>query len=81
VIATNYIDLYQCHYADPDTPIEETMATMDGFVRAGKVRYLGCSNFTASQIVEAQWAAQRLGVTPAHQPAAAVLAHRPRHRG
>ena len=63
-LGTDYIDLYQCHYADPDTPIEETMATLDGFLRAGKVRYLGCSNFTASQIVEAQWAAQRLGVTP-----------------
>jgi Aldo/keto reductase family len=54
----------QCHHPDPDTPIEETMATLDGFVRAGKVRYLGCSNFTAGQIVEAQWATQRLGATP-----------------
>jgi aryl-alcohol dehydrogenase-like predicted oxidoreductase len=48
----------------PDTPVEETMATLDGFVRAGKVRYLGCSNFTASQIIEAQWAAQRLHAIP-----------------
>ena len=40
------------------------MATLDGFMRAGKVRFLGCSNFTASQIVEAQWAAQRLCATP-----------------
>jgi aryl-alcohol dehydrogenase-like predicted oxidoreductase len=63
-LGTDYIDLYQCHYPDPDTPIEETMATLDGFVRAGKVRYLGCSNFTASQIVEAQWAAERLGGSP-----------------
>ena len=40
------------------------MATLDGFVRSGKVRYVGCSNFTASQIVEAQWAAERVGGTP-----------------
>ncbi len=63
-LRTDYVDLYQCHFPDPDTPIEETMATLDGFVRAGKVRYLGCSNFTASQIVEAQWAAERVGASP-----------------
>lgn len=60
-LGTDYIDLYQCHLWDPMTPIEETMATLDDFVRAGKVRYLGCSNFTAAQIVESQWAAQRGG--------------------
>ncbi len=37
------------------------MATLDGFVRSGKVRYLGCSNYTAGQIVESLWAGQRLG--------------------
>lgn len=63
-LGTDHVDLYQCHFPDPDTPIEETMATLDGFVRTGKVRYLGCSNFTASQIVEAQWAAERIGATP-----------------
>ncbi|SPL91078.1 Putative oxidoreductase [[Actinomadura] parvosata subsp. kistnae] len=63
-LGTDYIDLYQCHQWDPSTPIEETMATLDGFVKAGKVRYLGCSNFTATQIVEAQWAAARVGGTP-----------------
>jgi aryl-alcohol dehydrogenase-like predicted oxidoreductase len=61
---TDYIDLYQCHQWDDSTPIEETMATLDGFVRSGKVRYLGCSNFTAAQIVESQWAAQRTNGTP-----------------
>ena len=61
---TDYIDLYQCHVPDPDTPIEETMATMDDFVRAGKVRYIGCSNFTAAGIVSAQWAAHRGSGTP-----------------
>ncbi|MEU0565611.1 aldo/keto reductase [Nonomuraea sp. NPDC005983] len=63
-LGTDYIDLYQCHQWDPGTPIEETMATLDGFVRAGKVRYLGCSNFSATQIVESQWAAARAGGTP-----------------
>ncbi|MDP4509179.1 aldo/keto reductase [Nonomuraea turcica] len=63
-LGTDYIDLYQCHQWDPATPIEETMATLDGFVRAGKVRYLGCSNFTATQIVESQWAAARVGGAP-----------------
>jgi aryl-alcohol dehydrogenase-like predicted oxidoreductase len=73
---TDYIDLYQCHAPDGETPIEETMATLDGFVRSGKVRYLGCSNFTGSQIVEAQWAAQRIGGTPfvSLQPRYSLLA-------
>jgi aryl-alcohol dehydrogenase-like predicted oxidoreductase len=61
---TDYIDLYQMHAWDADTPVEETMATLDGFVRAGKVRYIGCSNYTGSQIVEAQWAAARQQGTP-----------------
>ncbi|HXQ44616.1 MAG TPA: aldo/keto reductase [Acidimicrobiales bacterium] len=63
-LGTDYVDLYQLHNWDHDTPIEETMATLDGFVRSGKVRYIGCSNFFASQLVEAQWAAHRLGATP-----------------
>ena len=63
-LGTDYVDLYQCHFWDPDTPIEETMATLDGFVRAGKVRYIGCSNFTGAQIVESQWVAEKQGGTP-----------------
>ena len=61
---TDYIDLYQCHRPDSGTPISETMATLHGFVQSGKVRYLGCSNWSGSQIVEAQWAARDLGGTP-----------------
>ena len=73
---TDYIDLYQMHAWDPDTPIEETMATLDSFVQAGKVRYIGCSNYTGSQIVEAQWAASRQKGTPfiALQPRYSLLA-------
>ena len=63
-LGTDYIDLYQMHAWDNTTPIDETMATLDGFVRAGKVRYIGCSNYTGSQIVEAQWAASRQNGTP-----------------
>jgi aryl-alcohol dehydrogenase-like predicted oxidoreductase len=75
-LGTDYIDLYQCHAPDGETPIEETMATLDGFVRSGKVRYLGCSNFSGSHIVEAQWAAQRIGGTPlvSLQPRYSLLA-------
>jgi aryl-alcohol dehydrogenase-like predicted oxidoreductase len=61
---TDYVDLYQLHNWDHDTPIEESMATLDGFVRSGKVRYIGCSNFFASQLVEAQWAADRMHGAP-----------------
>jgi len=63
-LGTDYLDLYQLHNWDHDTPIEESMATLDGFVRSGKVRYIGCSNFFASQLVEAQWAADRRGGAP-----------------
>ncbi|MFI1990253.1 aldo/keto reductase [Actinoplanes sp. NPDC020271] len=60
-LGTDYIDLYQCHMPDPDTPADETMAVLDEFVRSGKVRYAGCSNYTAAGIVAAQWAAERHG--------------------
>ena len=63
-LGVDHIDLFQMHSFDTDTPIEETMQTLDGFIRAGKVRYIGCSNFTGSQIVEAQWAASRMGGVP-----------------
>lgn len=55
---TDYIDLYYMHRWDPDTPIEETMRALDDLVHSGKVRYLGCSNYTAWQMVEAIWTAQ-----------------------
>lgn len=57
----DHVDLYQCHVPDPATPIEETMSALDDFVRSGKVRYLGCSNFTVGQLYRSQWAAQNLG--------------------
>ena len=55
---TDWIDLYIIHRPDPLTPIEETLCTLDDLVRAGKVRYTGCSTFAAWQVVEAQWTAK-----------------------
>jgi aryl-alcohol dehydrogenase-like predicted oxidoreductase len=49
-LGTDYIDLYQCHAWDPRTPIKETLETLSDLVHQGKVRYLGCSNFTGWQI-------------------------------
>lgn len=63
-LGVDHVDLYQMHRWDPATPIEETMDTLAGFVRTGKARYIGCSNFTGGQIVEAQWAAARVGGVP-----------------
>jgi aryl-alcohol dehydrogenase-like predicted oxidoreductase len=59
---TDWIDLYQVHRGDPLTPIEETLGALDDLVRAGKVRYIGCSNFSAAQMTEAQWAARHLNL-------------------
>ena len=54
-LRTDYVDLYQVHFPDEDTPIEETMQALDDMVRQGKVRYVGCSNFMAWQVCEAIW--------------------------
>ncbi len=62
-LATDWIDLYQMHRPDPATPIEETLRALDDLVRQGKVRYIGCSNFAAWQVVEAQWTAKYHGLT------------------
>jgi aryl-alcohol dehydrogenase-like predicted oxidoreductase len=77
-LGTDYIDLYQCHNVDPNTPIEETMATLHDFVQSGKVRYIGCSNWQASLIVEAQWAAAEAHSTPliSLQPQYSLVARR-----
>jgi aryl-alcohol dehydrogenase-like predicted oxidoreductase len=57
-LATDVIDLYQIHFPDPATPIEETLRGLDDLVTAGKVRYIGYSNFAAWQLVDAQWTAR-----------------------
>ncbi len=63
-LQTDYLDLYQLHYYDPFTPIEETLRTLDNLVMQGKVRYIGCSNFAAWQVAEAMGAARLLGTVP-----------------
>jgi aryl-alcohol dehydrogenase-like predicted oxidoreductase len=60
-LGTDWIDLYQIHRPEADTDIDETLGALTDLVRAGKVRYIGSSTFPASQIVEAQWVAQRRG--------------------
>jgi len=59
-LKTDYIDLYQLHIPDPETPLEETLSTLDGLIRAGKVRYVGCSNHAAWQMVDALWQSRQL---------------------
>ena len=58
---TDYIDLYQVHYFDPDTPLEESLRTLDDLVRQGKIRYIGCSNFAAWQLMRALWVSDKNG--------------------
>jgi aryl-alcohol dehydrogenase-like predicted oxidoreductase len=57
-LRTDYIDLYQVHTPDPETPIEETLRSLDDLVGAGKVRWVGHSNFAAWQIADADWTAR-----------------------
>jgi aryl-alcohol dehydrogenase-like predicted oxidoreductase len=57
-LQTDYIDLYQQHVPDPDVPIAETLGALDQLVKSGKVREIGCSNFSAGQIQEAQAASR-----------------------
>jgi aryl-alcohol dehydrogenase-like predicted oxidoreductase len=57
-LQTDYIDLYQMHQPDPDTPIEETLSALDDLVTQGKVRYIGNSNFTGWMIADADWTAK-----------------------
>jgi len=61
-LGTDYIDLYQLHGPDPETPIDETLKALDDLVRWGKVRYIGCSNFLAYQVARAIGRSEVLGV-------------------
>jgi aryl-alcohol dehydrogenase-like predicted oxidoreductase len=63
-LGTDYIDLYQVHAPDPKTPIDETLRALDDLVRSGKVRYLGHSNFSGWQAVEAHFLAEKHNLTP-----------------
>ncbi|MUT66560.1 aldo/keto reductase [Paenibacillus sp. NEAU-GSW1] len=59
-LKTDYVDLYQIHTFDPDTPLEETLRALEDFVRAGKVRYIGASNYAAWELMKALGISDRL---------------------
>ncbi len=61
-LGTDYIDLYQLHGPDPETPIDETLRALEDVVRSGKVRYVGCSNFMAYQVARAIGRSEAMGV-------------------
>src|SRR4051812_48035287 len=61
-LGTDWIDLYQVHRPDPETDVEETLGALTDLVRQGKVRYIGSSSYSGSEIVEAQWAARDRGL-------------------
>ena len=61
-LVTDYVDLYQVHSPDPDTPIDETLVALDSIIQSGKARYIGCSNFQAWQLANALWTSERLGL-------------------
>jgi aryl-alcohol dehydrogenase-like predicted oxidoreductase len=60
-LGTDYIDLMQVHWVDPETPIEETLSALTDLVRRGYVRYIGCSNFSAWRLMQALWASDKHG--------------------
>ncbi len=62
-LRTDYVDLYQLHHWDPHTPIDETLRALDDVVRAGKARYVGCSNFHAYQLARALGRSETLNLT------------------
>ncbi|MCS7459569.1 aldo/keto reductase [Paenibacillus doosanensis] len=61
-LKTDYVDLYQIHTFDPDTPLEETLRALDDMVRSGKVRYIGASNYAAWELMKALGISDRLGL-------------------
>ena len=77
-LQTDYIDLFQFHSSRATIPIDESLRALDDLIRAGKVRYIGTSNFTAWQEVEALWAAKELGLDShvSSQPAYNLLDRR-----
>src|SRR5262245_52419368 len=63
-LKTDWIDLYQLHWPDPETPIEETLRALDDLVRQGKVRFVGSSNMSGPQLIEVDRTAREHHLTP-----------------
>src|SRR5262249_39227462 len=61
-LGTDYIDLYQLHGFDAMTPVEEVLGTLDDLVRAGKIRYIGCSNFSAWHLMKSLAVSEKYGL-------------------
>jgi aryl-alcohol dehydrogenase-like predicted oxidoreductase len=61
-LQTDYIDLYQMHFTDFETPLDETLKALDDLVHSGKVRYIGCSNYPAWMLTKALWISDKLGL-------------------
>jgi aryl-alcohol dehydrogenase-like predicted oxidoreductase len=74
-LGTDHVDLFQIHRPAPDTDVEETLSALTDLVRAGKVRAIGTSSFPASDIIEAQWVAERRGLVRfrSEQPTYSIL--------
>ncbi|MCI3221448.1 aldo/keto reductase [Streptomyces sp. NP-1717] len=74
-LGTDHVDLFQIHRPAPDTDVEETLSALTDMIRAGKVRAIGTSSFPASDIVEAQWVAERRGLARfrTEQPTYSIL--------
>jgi aryl-alcohol dehydrogenase-like predicted oxidoreductase len=61
-LQTDYVDLYQSHYDDPETPVEETLEAFDQLIKAGKIRWIGASNFSAARLKESLEASKKLSL-------------------
>ena len=77
-LQVDHIDLYQCHWADLNTPIEETLSALDDLVHAGKVRYIGASNYPAWRLMEALWTSDKRNLSrfDCYQPEYSLMERR-----
>ena len=79
-LGTDHIDLFQLHGQDYNTPVEETLATLDQLVRAGKIRYIGCSNFSGWHLMKSLAVSDRYGYPALCRASGLLLAAQPRLR-
>ena len=78
-LKTDWIDLYQLHRADPKTPIEETLRALDDLVRAGKIRFIGCSNLSAAQLERSAGGVGGAWLVVLRDVSGRIQSARPRH--